>query len=139
MRKNTSGSHSAIIPSDAVVVSIKDDPKAVKALENIRSKYPHAMTDKVWRHEGKIGVLISCEEKGCENERFVHSSDLFQVKRCEEHKRPAKAPKAKAAKAKAAPAKKGSSRKAPKGGKAPRKVRASKAPESSSPASATVA
>jgi hypothetical protein len=90
MTRHTSEGNSALIPSDAVLVELATDAKAEKARSRIAEKYPHALTDQLWRHEKKIGVLIRCQEPGCSAQRFVHSSDLFQVTKCPDHKAGAK-------------------------------------------------
>ena len=99
MPRNSSQEHSALIPSDAVACDLSTDKKAQKAQSNIGLKYKHADPTNVWRHENKIGVLIRCAVPGCEKQRFVHSSDLFQVKDCGTHdepkaRKPKDAPKA---------------------------------------------
>jgi hypothetical protein len=126
MSTNSSRGNSALIPSDAVECDLATDKKAAKALDSIKAKYPHALTDKVWRHEKKIGVLISCTVPGCDGRRFTHSSDLFQVKHCGSPDHSAKGEKkAKAPSRVSLKYGRKASRKAPKGGKrSPRARRA---------------
>ena len=94
MTRHSSEGNSALIPSDAHLCDLSKDVKAAKALAKMQEKYPHALTDQAWRHEKKIGVLISCTHPGCSAQRFVHSSDLFQVKTCSDHRKGATAPAA---------------------------------------------
>ena len=131
MRKSNSSEKSVLIPADAVLCDVSTDKKAAKALEAIRSKYAHAMTEQVWRHEKKIGVLIACTSPGCSAQRFLHSSDLWQCDTCPEHRKGATKPVApkpekgprRGARSKDAPKATRKSRKAPKATRRARKAR----------------
>lgn len=53
--------------------------------EVLLAEYPHVVpgTLHFLPNENKQAVKIKCVEDGCDNERTVRTSDLFQVKRCE--------------------------------------------------------
>jgi len=84
------------------------DKKAKKAAnrmteEEILQDYPHAKpgTLTFLGAEQKQAVKIVCTEDGCEKERTVRTSDLWQVKRCDACTRKARRARAKAKRAKA--------------------------------------
>lgn len=69
-------------------------PKAKKSKRadesTILSRYPHALPGTLrfedeGKHAGKQTVLIACSESGCKAQRRVATSDLFQIRFCEEH------------------------------------------------------
>ena len=70
----------------------------------LRAKYPHVIegTLEYDAQRNKQSVLIQCSHPGCEEQRRVFTSDLFQVSMCEEHKKEAKKAKRDAIKALAA-------------------------------------
>jgi hypothetical protein len=56
----------------------------------IASRYPHAIRGTLQDHSdgkwaGKRTTEIKCAERGCKARRRVATSDLFQVRKCEEH------------------------------------------------------
>lgn len=56
------------------------------------SKYPHIIPGSLrWDDEaGKQTVTIRCTADGCDEERDVHTSDLFQVTMCVAHAKEAR-------------------------------------------------
>jgi hypothetical protein len=76
--------------------AIKSDGRSRRKSETeIMEQYPHVI-------EGSLGldavankqfVEITCTMRDCANERRVFTSDLFQVKVCEEHKKAQRAAK----------------------------------------------
>lgn len=54
-------------------------------------KYPHMKEGSLVFNEkmNKQQVTIVCSHPGCENERVVYTSDLFQVSMCDEHRKEA--------------------------------------------------
>lgn len=62
-----------------------------KRFKDIKKKYKLAVEGSIERgeantpHAGKITVLIKCKTKDCPNTRRVATSDLWQVKMCEQH------------------------------------------------------
>ena len=69
--------------------------------EEILQDYPHAKpgTLTFLGAEQKQAVKITCTEEGCEKERTVRTSDLWQVKRCDACTRKARRARAKAKRA----------------------------------------
>lgn len=68
-------------------------------------KYKHAVAGTLQRetsghHANRMTMEIKCCEKGCDKKRRVATSDLFQVKLCEEHSKSKRNKKARANKAK---------------------------------------
>lgn len=69
-------------PTEAEVLAAKE--------REIRKKYPRVVPGSIRKeedgpHAGKITVEIKCAHRGCKEIRRVATSDLFQVKYCEEH------------------------------------------------------
>ena len=69
--------------------------------EEILQDYPHAKagTLSFLGTEQKQAVKITCMEEGCEKERTVRTSDLWQVKRCDACTRKTRRVRAKARRA----------------------------------------
>ena len=68
-------------------------PKAVADLaaaeQQLRKKYPHIVAGSIKAHQdgphkGRRTVEITCQAKGCQNRRRIHTSDCFQVELCSE-------------------------------------------------------
>ena len=78
--------------------------RRIEATE-LEGKYPHMIKGSLGFDEvaEKQTARITCTHPGCDNERTVFTSDLFQVKVCEDHK---KAQRAQARKARAEEGKK---------------------------------
>src|SRR5438132_539999 len=98
MSRSTTQKNSALIPSDATPCDVATDPKALKALKNVGIKYKHAIPDRIWRLGSHLMVVIRCQHPGCETERLVATSDVFQTKTCIEHRKGSAAPTTKRAK-----------------------------------------
>ena len=60
--------------------------------EAIEAKYTHVVpgTLSYDAEAGKQVVMISCQHEGCDATRRTFTSDLFQVSRCDEHKKEAR-------------------------------------------------
>lgn len=82
MKRNTTKS-STLIPKGAI--DRTKDPKAAKAVANIRANYPHAdLRHGLWYVPAakKNLVVATCRRKGCKRQHAVFTSDLFQVRYC---------------------------------------------------------
>ena len=66
-------------------IEAKRAEKEVKMRERIAERYPHALVDTLQYDESanKWKCNITCQETG-NTDRVVYTSDLFQVKYCEE-------------------------------------------------------
>jgi hypothetical protein len=79
----------------AVKEAVKDEakkgpPKKAKLTEEqLCEKYPHAVpgTLKFDEAANKQTMEIECVVEGCTNRRTVYTSDLWQVKKCLDHKK----------------------------------------------------
>ena len=66
-------------------------PKAAADLaaaeQQLRKKHPHIVAGTIKAHQdgphkGRRTVEITCQAKGCQNRRRIHTSDAFQVELC---------------------------------------------------------
>lgn len=60
-----------------------------KTEEEIRKEYPHVVEGSMTWNEGagKQEVKITCAHDGCDEQRTVFTSDLFQVRMCSTHRK----------------------------------------------------
>jgi len=60
-----------------------------KTEDEIRKEYPHVVEGSMTWNEGagKQQVKITCAHDGCEEQREVFTSDLFQVRMCSTHRK----------------------------------------------------
>jgi len=92
----------------------KLDEKELKAAcAELRKKYPHVIPNTLQNaeagegpHSNKRTVEIKCQHPGCKEKRRVATSDLAQVKFCEEHTRLARLERRRAARKEKSEAKK---------------------------------
>ena len=88
MPRNKPQGNSADFPSDATLCDLTVDKKAAKALDNAKSKYGHLVPTVIFRAaDGKhLLVRIRCTVPGCDAERVVATSDVFQTRTCIPHR-----------------------------------------------------
>ncbi len=84
----TEGSDKPAKPKPVKVVQTPEEVLAAREKE-LRKKYKRIVEGSIRKetdglHAGKITVVIACATKNCLNTRRVATSDLFQVKFCEE-------------------------------------------------------
>lgn len=88
MSRSKTQSNSADFPSDATICDLTTDKKAAKALDNAKSKYGHLVPTVIFRAaDGRhLLVRVRCTVPGCETERVVATSDVFQTRTCVPHR-----------------------------------------------------
>lgn len=87
-------------PEAKTAKKVKQPKTPEEMIKALRERYPdhNIIDDSLQFNEAKskYSVEIVCQHKGCNNKRRVFTSDLFQVKLCEDHTKEARRQKRKA-------------------------------------------